>query len=1276
MDIYITDLIQEDYNEEESSASSESSNKYKTNEDNYLLRAFGRLDTGESVCIDITDFVPYFYIWIPQDWNKNILQIFISQIKNKVYRAYKDHLINYSIIYQKPFTHYTGDNTFKFLKLEFKSLEAFKKYDYLFRKPLTITGLNKGEPYKYDRYETNIPPLLRAIHNKDLNSIGWITITKYRQILHNDNIRTDKYYTVDYENVSNCARTDIPKIRFMSWDIEADSSHADFPIADKDYIKLSREILNEYYRLAKLTTKYKSDKDLSNVIKKYIQLAFNSNFNNNGVSYCGLDSKLFNFNYKIEDFDMALQSKNLETFIKDNYSGEIEDPDAIHNMSNLIILEIDRLNKQNNVRFKSYYAHVIKLLFQLSFDKDYINCNINNVFTIDNEKPTADTINKIMPQVISICKKYNLNIINKTKLQDEQITELNLLFQKHFPEVYSDPIIQIGSVFKKFGEKDPYLKHIITLNSCSHFNNDTLIGDENKDIIIPNEDIMKELNITNIEEEKRDEYIKEILNNRRLKQAETDKATVVIIECSTEEEVILEWIKIVKEQDPDIILGYNIFDFDYKYLYTRAQKLGIADEFNNIGKINWTVSREVAAGGMKKQGEELSVFKIQGLNSSAFGDNTLYYLQMFGRISIDMYKLAQITFKMDSYKLDAVCKKFLNKAKNDLPPSDIFIKQKGSDDDRALIAKYCLMDCILVQRLFDKLDIYITNCGMAQVCSVLFSYLFLRGQGIKLLSFVSKQCAKYGFLINVLDKMDPDEIEKYEGAIVLKPYKDIYFEPIAVADFNSLYPSCMISHNLSHDSYIGFKIINKGEDYTKLRGTPFDPDNKYECDLINGLYPGWDYTDIMYDIYEYKSTYKNGKEMKKQEKVIKAHKVCRFAQPPNGEKSVIPNILMALLKARKDTRKKQEDYKKGTFEWNVLEGLQLAYKTTANSLYGQIGSPTSAIRLIEISACTTSVGRSQIMFSRDFCHNNYPKSLVVYGDTDSIFIKFHTVDLYGNQLYGLDAVFQSMINCMEAGAAISSQLLKPHNLDFEKAIFPFMLISKKRYHGHYYTNPYSNKYYPNSMGIVLKRRDNAKIVKHVFGGMTDIIMTKFDLKLAIDYIKSECVKLLNGNFDLSYFILTKTLRSYYKDPTRISHNVLAQRIGKRDPGSKPRSNDRIAFAYIENQDKKALQGDRIETPDFITKNNLPIDYLFYLTNQIMKPVSQILDLKSDTTKNIFELIIIDYKNKKAGIKKMVPIKLDFTKKRPVSLFKKEVSPVKELSESDLEESDIDDFEIY
>jgi len=1089
-----------------------------------------------------------------------------------------------------------------------------------------------------------VPPLLRLIHNKDINSIGWITIDNYEELLEGS-FNTNLNYSVNYKDIMPSARTDIPKIRFMSWDIEADSSHADFPIADKDYIKLSREILNEYVRLNK---EKKKDTDIVNIIFKYICLAFNSNFNNNGISYNGQNIADFNINFDIEEFKKCKDIDSIAQFIKAN-SKDVAD-DVINNMANQIFLETERLTRQNNVRFKTNYSDVIKLIFRLSFDKDYSGCNINNVFTIDNIKPTNDTIKKIIPNVIGICKKFLDNIVNKTKLQDEQITELTNLFNSKFPQIYSDPIIQIGSVFKKFGENDPYLKHIITLNNCSKFNNDSLIADENKDIIIPDDVILKEIKgITKDDVElNRNKYILEILENRRLKQQTTDKAEVIIIECATEEEVILEWIKLVKAEDPDIILGYNIFDFDYKYLYTRAKILGIADEFNKIGKINWTEEREIAAGSLKKKNEELTVFKIQGLNSSAFGDNTLFYLQMFGRISIDMYKLAQISFKMDSYKLDSVCKKYLNKAKNDLPPAEIFIKQKGSDDDRALIAKYCLMDCILVQRLFDKLDIFITHCGMAQVCSILFSYLFLRGQGIKLLSFVSKKCAKYGYLINVLNKIDLDEIEKYEGAIVLKPYKDIYFEPIAVADFNSLYPSCMISHNLSHDSYLGFKIIEKGEDYKKLRGQLFNPDNKYECDIINGVYEGWDYIDVMYDIYENVPIFKNGKQMKKTEKVIKAHKVCRFAQPPNGAKSVIPNILIELLKARKDTRKKQESYAKGTFEWNVLEGLQLAYKTTANSLYGQIGSPTSAIRLIEISACTTAVGRGQITFSRDFCHSNYPGSLVVYGDTDSIFIKFNNIDMYGNKLYGLDAVFESMINCMEAGAAISEQLLPPHNLDFEKAIFPFMLISKKRYHGHYYTVPFVPKYYANSMGIVLKRRDNAKIVKHIFGGMTDIIMTQYNIDLAIEYIKSECEKLLNGEFDLSYFILTKTLRSYYKDPTRIAHNVLAQRIGKRDPGSKPRSNDRIPFAYICNEDKKALQGDRIETPGFITSNGLKIDYLFYLTNQIIKPVSQILDLKNNyDISEIFEIIIINYKNKLAGIKRMVPLrfKSDMARKK-------------------------------
>ena len=85
------------------------------------------------------------------------------------------------------------------------------------------------------------------------------------------------------------------------------------------------------------------------------------------------------------------------------------------------------------------------------------------------------------------------------------------------------------------------------------------------------------------------------------------------------------------------------------------------------------------------------------------------------------------------------------------------------------------------------------------------------------------------------------------------------------------------------------------------------------------------------------------------------------------------------------------------------------------------------------------------------------------------------------------------------------------------------------------------------------------------------------------------------------------MRSFYKNPSRIAHCVLATRIGIRDPGNKPSPGDRIPFVYIQTKGNK-LQGERIETPEFIKQENLKIDYGFYISNQIMKPIIQIYSL--------------------------------------------------------------------
>ena len=102
---------------------------------------------------------------------------------------------------------------------------------------------------------------------------------------------------------------------------------------------------------------------------------------------------------------------------------------------------------------------------------------------------------------------------------------------------------------------------------------------------------------------------------------------------------------------------------------------------------------------------------------------------------------------------------------------------------------------------------FANNMGMSNVCLVPLSYIFMRGQGVKIFSLVVKQCRDDGFIVPVIKYEDDDNDDVgYEGAIVLDPVPGIYTDaPISVMDYASLYPSSMISENISHDSKVWSK---------------------------------------------------------------------------------------------------------------------------------------------------------------------------------------------------------------------------------------------------------------------------------------------------------------------------------------------------------------------------------------------------------------------------------------------------------------------------------------
>jgi len=774
-----------------------------------------------------------------------------------------------------------------------------------------------------------------------------------------------------------------------------------------------------------------------------------------------------------------------------------------------------------------------------------------------------------------------------------------------------DAVIQIGTTTRIYGQKNCIIQHIITLKDCN--------------------------NIPDVKHKDGVEF-------------------VIVESVKTERELLIRWAKYICSLDPDVMIGYNIFGFDWKYIYDRAKVCHCVKDVSILGRLS------------KKECK----LKSQTLSSSAMGHNSLSYPLMNGRIQIDLLPVIRNGHNLTSYKLDNVAKHFLGLRKNDLPPSQIFSRYKsGKAEDIKVIAEYCLKDCLLVNDLFDKLDIFVNSVGMSNVCLVPISLLFTRGQGIKVFSKIAEQCLKRNTAFPTLVSLDHSNSESvgYEGAIVLDPIPGFYDDPIAVLDYGSLYPSTIIEHNISYETYLSKKDMENLQEVKNRR-----------------------YNKIEYDIYS-----GDGNNKKKV-----GVKTCIYAEPlletPKDEydkkmmpnlkgKGIIPSLLQDLLSARK-AAKKQMAKATDPFKKAVYNGKQLALKVTANSVYGYTGAKFSDLRFMDLAASTTAGGRQKIYTARDLAIKAYPGTVVVYGDTDSIFVNMSNIA----ELKGLKGkeLLENTIKIGEKMAdKITAQLRAPQVLEYEKTFWPFMIITKKRYAGNKYEfDP--KKYKFTSMGLVTKRRDNAPILKKIYKQVLDIMFgndeSHIAVKKAVRMYQEMVSNLLTGNVDLMDLVVSKTLKVGYKNPTAITHKVLVEKMRDRDPGNAPASNDRIPYIFIEsselkchkckkkvnvnnckckscmflycgthlqrhksicnprcrmcwcqnntvrccnecgggfcsnhrknhrcsNINTKALQGDLAETPSYIKENNIKVDYRYYLDHQIMKPVSQIFELIKET----------------------------------------------------------------
>jgi DNA polymerase delta subunit 1 len=157
-----------------------------------------------------------------------------------------------------------------------------------------------------------------------------------------------------------------------------------------------------------------------------------------------------------------------------------------------------------------------------------------------------------------------------------------------------------------------------------------------------------------------------------------------VLEFKDERQLLLEWRKFVEEVDPDMLIGYNISNFDLPYLLDRAKALKIPD-FAFLGRLQGMDVKAISL----TLGVRTEV-KDTHFSSKAYGQRDSKIVNMEGRLQLDILQVMQRDYKLRSYTLNAVCAQFLGEQKEDVHHSIITELQNGTADSRRRLAVYCL----------------------------------------------------------------------------------------------------------------------------------------------------------------------------------------------------------------------------------------------------------------------------------------------------------------------------------------------------------------------------------------------------------------------------------------------------------------------------------------------------------------------------------------------------------------------------------------------------------
>ncbi|KAK3996935.1 putative DNA polymerase zeta catalytic subunit, partial [Cladorrhinum sp. PSN332] len=627
-------------------------------------------------------------------------------------------------------------------------------------------------------------------------------------------------------------------------------------------------------------------------------------------------------------------------------------------------------------------------------------------------------------------------------------------------------------------------------------------------------------------------------------------SSVEVVEESTELDLMVRLVEIVRTHDPDILTGYEVHGTSWGYLVERAGRKYDFDLCNEFSR-------------MKSES-----FGKSGKEADKWGFNTTSMIHVTGRHVINVWRAMRGELNLLQYTMENVAWHLLHRRVPHFSYRALTTwYTSGRPRDLSKVIRYYSKRARMNIEILEANELIPRTSEQARVLGVDFFSVFSRGSQFKVESIMFRIAKPENFMLVSPSRKQVGGQNALECLpLVMEPQSNFYPGPLLVLDFQSLYPSVMIAYNYCYSTCLG-RIAN-------WRGTS------------------------KLGIAEYK----------RQEGLLQLLK-DHINIAPNGvmytkpevRKSLLAKMLTEILETRVMVKSGMKQDKEDKALQKLLHNRQLALKLLANVTYGYTSASFSGrMPCSEIADSIVQTGRETLERAIAYIHSvERWGAEVVYGDTDSLFI--HLKGRTRDQAFDIGA---------EIAKEITDMNPRPMKLKFEKVYHPCVLLAKKRYVGYKYETRDQTVPEFDAKGIETVRRDGTPAEQKIEEKALKLLFETADLSQVKSYFQSQCSKIMQNQVSIQDFCFAREVKlgTYSDKGPGPAGAVIATKRMLEDMRAEPQYGERVPYVVMAGAPGARLIDRCVGPEDLLNSPHASLDSEYYITKNIIPPLERIFNL--------------------------------------------------------------------